>query len=258
MRATFVSLCPDLENSCRDDQPSKKEPNRLESDRERGLESPKTPYVSRGFPDAAGGQRFAPHAEPAAGRRAARVAGLGPVGQTVLLGPGGGAVRRRVVGAAVYRGGGDDALADADERRRRDDVAAGVRPQIPERLVEVELADAPEERLARAALRHRRGRVELREEREPRLEFRRVRARRRLDGDADEREGLRPRRRPERRGAERAALPAGPRLGGTQVVFWPLWGPLSSSNRLKLSQSHYFCTRESPCISQDPETTEAC
>ena len=36
-------MCLDLENSCRDDQRSKKEPNRLESDRDRGLQSPKTP-----------------------------------------------------------------------------------------------------------------------------------------------------------------------------------------------------------------------
>jgi hypothetical protein len=36
-------LCPDLENSCRDDQRSKKEPNRLEFDRDRGLQSRKNP-----------------------------------------------------------------------------------------------------------------------------------------------------------------------------------------------------------------------
>jgi hypothetical protein len=36
-------LCPDLENSCRDDQRSKKEPNRLDSDRDRGLQSRKNP-----------------------------------------------------------------------------------------------------------------------------------------------------------------------------------------------------------------------
>ena len=36
-------MCPNLENSCRDDQRSKKEPNRLAFDRDRGLQSRKTP-----------------------------------------------------------------------------------------------------------------------------------------------------------------------------------------------------------------------
>ena len=36
-------LCPDLENSCRDDQRSKKEPNRPQTDRDTGLQSRKTP-----------------------------------------------------------------------------------------------------------------------------------------------------------------------------------------------------------------------
>ena len=44
-------MCPDLENSCRDDQRSKKEPNRLESDRDRGLQSRKKTENVRGFLD---------------------------------------------------------------------------------------------------------------------------------------------------------------------------------------------------------------
>ena len=36
-------MCPDLENSCRDDQRSKKEPNRPQTDRDRGLQSRKNP-----------------------------------------------------------------------------------------------------------------------------------------------------------------------------------------------------------------------
>ena len=45
-------MCLDLENSCRDDQRSKKEPNRTQIDRDTGLQSRKTPGgFSRGFLD---------------------------------------------------------------------------------------------------------------------------------------------------------------------------------------------------------------
>ena len=47
-------MCLDLENSCRDDQRSKKEPNRLEFDRDRGLQKSKKKRKTPGFP----GHRF--------------------------------------------------------------------------------------------------------------------------------------------------------------------------------------------------------